>query len=125
MDPKKFKTKAGEVWQDEDGIIRIKTFPNSQMNLDDAKEGSRIVEKLSKGKGPVIFIDMREATSMNRESRKYYSELESNIAVALLVESPLSKVISNFFMGLNKTSYPLKIFSSKEKALDWLKGFLQ
>lgn len=125
MDPKKFKTKAGEVWQDEDGIIRIKTFPNSQMNLDDAKEGSRFVDKLRKGKGSVIFIDMRETASMDRESRKYYSELESNIAVALLVESPLSKIIGNFFVGLNKTSYPLKIFSSEEKALDWLKGFLQ
>jgi hypothetical protein len=125
MYPKIFKTKSGEVWQDEYGIIRIKTFPNAQMNLDDAKEGSRIVDKLSKGKGSVIFIDMREAASMDRESRKYYSELESNIAVALLVESPLSKVIGNFFVGLNKTSYPLKIFSSDEKALDWLKGFLQ
>ncbi len=36
---------------------------------------------------------------------------------------PKSPVIRNFFLGINKPPYPVTLFNSEEKALEWLKTF--
>ncbi|MFC1862542.1 hypothetical protein ACFL1Z_01130 [Thermodesulfobacteriota bacterium] len=125
MGSKVMKTRVSEIWQEEDGITRIKTFPNAKMTIDDAIESNEIVNNFSNLKGSILFIDISEIASIDRESRKFFSELENNLAVALLVGSPLSKIIGNFFIGLNKASLPLKLFTSEDEAIRWLKGFLQ
>ena len=62
---------------------------------------------------------------MDRESRNYASGKEvSKIteAMALLIKSPVSKVLGNIFLGINKPPYPTKLFTDKEEAIKWLKG---
>jgi hypothetical protein len=44
--------------------------------------------------------------------------------VALLVGSPMSRAIGNFFIGLNKPLIPTRLFVSEPEALAWLRGFL-
>ncbi len=41
----------------------------------------------------------------------------------LLIGSPVSRVIGNFFMGLNKPIYPTKLFTDPQKAIRWLQTF--
>ena len=71
---------------------------------------------------------MGKIKSMPRDSRVYLSGEEAKktaIALALVTETSLSKIIGNFLLGLNKPSYPIKMFTSQEKAKQWLKGFIQ
>jgi hypothetical protein len=42
--------------------------------------------------------------------------------VALLVGSPVTRVIGNFFIGLNKPRWPVRLFRSESDALAWLGG---
>ena len=42
---------------------------------------------------------------------------------ALVVGSPVSRVIGNFFVGLNRPKYPLRLFDDQEFATAWLLGF--
>lgn len=61
---------------------------------------------------------------MDRESRAFHSgEMPNQYAkaVALLVKTPVSSIIGNFFLGLNKPSFPTKLFTEKEEAIFWLK----
>jgi hypothetical protein len=46
-------------------------------------------------------------------------------AAALLIGSPLTRAIGNFFMGLNKPLIPTRLFTSETEALAWLKGFVR
>jgi len=65
---------------------------------------------------------------MDREARRYFAGEETakvESAAALLIESPLSKAIGNFFMGLNKPIVPTRLFTSEAEALAWLKGFVR
>jgi hypothetical protein len=64
---------------------------------------------------------------MSRDCRKYFAGPETarvEASVALLVMSPLTRAIGNFFMGLNKTLVPTRLFTSEDDALIWLREFL-
>ena len=42
-------------------------------------------------------------------------------ALALLVDNQLSRLLGNFFVGFQKGQYPVKLFTSTEKAKHWLR----
>lgn len=66
--------------------------------------------------------------SISREARHYYAGQEaaaSASAVALIVDTPVSKVLGNFYLGLSNPILPSRLFSSKDDALAWLKGYLE
>jgi hypothetical protein len=41
-------------------------------------------------------------------------------AVALIVDTPLSRVLGNFFLAVNKPLYPTRLFDNEASALAWL-----
>ena len=56
-------------------------------------------------------------TDSSLEATKYLT------AAALIIANPVSRIIGNFFMGLNKTAFPFQLFTNQEEALKWLKSF--
>ena len=89
----------------------------------DAQE--RIRDSLNKEKTRVL-IDMTAVSEIAKEARDYFAgERTASIqrATALLTNSPVSKVIGNFFMGLNKPKSPTKMFTDPQKAIRWLQTF--
>jgi hypothetical protein len=122
------EVEGAEVWFGEDGIIRVVSIPGVEVTLKSVIEVSRHVKKFSMGKKVPVFVDIRGLKSMTREARLFVSgedAAQAHSAAALLIGSPLSKVIGNFFLGINKPPYPTKLFNSQEKALEWLKGFVE
>ncbi len=98
------------------------TLQAAQENID-AYE--RVRDALGKEKIRVL-VDMRQATRVNREARNYYAnERTASIqrAAALLVSSPLSATIANFFMGLNKPLTPTRMFTKVDEAIAWLRSY--
>jgi len=119
-------TRTAKIWLDADGILRVNTFPGLEDTLDDAKQNVAACAKLAAGKRRPILIDMRNLKAQSREVRAYYTGPEGtklNLAMAILVESPMSRVIGNFFLGFNKMDLPTQLFKSEDEALTWLKGF--
>jgi len=41
--------------------------------------------------------------------------------VALLIASPLSRVLGNFYLRINRPETPTRLFSSEEEAGAWLR----
>ena len=98
------------------------TLQTAQENVD-AYE--RVRDALGKEKIRVL-VDMREATRVNREARNYYANertVSIQRAAALLVSSPLSTTIANFFMGLNKPLTPTRMFTKADEAIAWLQSY--
>ncbi|MBN1850850.1 MAG: hypothetical protein JW932_19945 [Deltaproteobacteria bacterium] len=123
MVSEKIRVRIAEIQLCEDNLIHIDILPKAEMVLEDSHEIYDTVMKISDGKLYPLLIDCRSIVSMERDARKRFSNEDVVSAVALLVETPLSKIIGNFFVGLNKTTVPLKLFSSKTNALEWLEEF--
>ncbi len=122
------ETRSLRIWMGEDGIMRQVTLPVPEHTLDDAKENVEIAAKICKGKKVPGLIDIREVKSASREARMYFTGDESAKvlnAAAMLVDSPVSRIIGNFFIGLNKAPFPCKLFSSESAAIEWLREFIK
>jgi hypothetical protein len=71
------------------------------------------------------MVDLRPIRSMDKASRSYSASAEHSdtmSAVALIVGSPLSRALGNFFLGLNVPPFPVKLFSDEAQARMWLKS---
>jgi hypothetical protein len=108
------------------GLIRATTLPDSVQTLADAQENMQAITALSKGQPCALLTDMRQIRSQDRAAREYYTRPENakNLrAVALLIGSPMSRVIANFFLGFNKPIIPTRLFTSEIEAVAWLQEF--
>lgn len=116
------------TWLGDDGIIRTKVKPNAEVQLKEAKENSELINSFStNGETFPLLIDSRSIRSISKEARDFFSmnnRASCIIAFAIIIDSPLSKIIGNFFMGLNKPRVPARLFNNEEEALIWLKTFL-
>ena len=122
------ETSIGKVWLDEEGIIRDKLKEGSVIELKEAKEEIAAYSSFCKEKKRPQLVDIRGVKSVSAEARNYFAgeELaEAVCAIAGIIGSPLSRIMGNFFLGLNKPSFPSKLFTSEEEALIWLRGFLK
>lgn len=127
MPEKTIQTVAGSVSLSEDGIEFVRFFDNREVVLADVVAQIDAGHKLigQNVKLPVL-VDISNIKTLSREARLYVTNSPESVsickAVALLVGSPITSVIGNFFMGLNKPVYPLKLFNQLEEAVKWLKS---
>lgn len=126
--PSPVEVRTHLIWLEDDGIVRVKVKPNIEISLQDAQVAIRAVSNVCGGKRCPALVDMRGLVGMDRGARLYFAGEETakvESAAALIIESPLSKAVGNFFMGLNKPIIPTRLFTSEEAALAWLKGLGQ
>jgi hypothetical protein len=113
---------------DPDGILHVTYLPGVEETLADAEENFRAGTAAWGEQRRPVLVDAREVKFQNRDVRQYHSRPESMrrvSALALLVESPLSRIIANFFITLNKPATSTRVFTSEEEAHAWLKGFME
>ena len=117
-------TKTCKVWLGDDGIVRSIMHPGAEDCLETAKENVSAGIKVSGGIKRPLLLDMSKIKSMDKDARDYYARCDkregSEKAVALAVKSPVSRMIGNFFLGLNKSTIPTRLFTDDKKALEWL-----
>lgn len=128
MESEAITTKVSKVWLGEDGIARVIHTPNAEVTLEDAKETMAAYLKINKGKRLPLFVDTKTMKSLAREARHYYAGEEAAkvaSAVAIIVGTPVSRVLGNFYIGLSNPHLPSRLFTSDAEALEWLKGYLE
>jgi len=125
----KIETSTQKIfWDTENEIVWGELFgdqetENSARENVDAQESIR--DLMDKVKIRVL-IDMTVIKEISKEARDYFAnERTASIqrATALLISSPVSKTIGNFFMGLNKPLSPTRLFTDSDKAIQWLHTF--
>lgn len=115
------------TWMGDDGVARTVVKPQAEISLADAVENTKAVEKLFEGEKFPLLIDTRNVKYISKEARDHFSIKDRDTVLngfALLIGSPLSRIIGNFFMGLNKPTVPMKLFTSEREAIKWLKQFV-
>lgn len=120
-------TPTARIWLGEDNIARWQTLPGAAETLDSIREGTLALWQIC-GKRPApLLVDIGGSRSISKDARTFLEGTEAAetvLAVALLVSSPVSRVIGNFMSHINHPQRPLQLFSSEDKALEWLRGFM-
>jgi hypothetical protein len=112
-----------------DRLMFVRIDEGAILDLEDAKVDKSLAEQVHGGVEHVLLIDMRGVKSISKEARSYYAKpLEAShirtMALAIVVSSPISRVLGNFFMGTNRPVVPARMFNSLEAAIAWLHPFL-
>lgn len=114
-----------EIWF-EDGIVHIVYKPGCVLNINNIKP---IVEdriKVSDGKLSPILIDLRNLVSSDNATRSYLATEEAEKylnAGAMLINNEIQRLLMNLYLKIDKPRLPAKVFTSREKALEWLEQF--
>lgn len=111
------------TWMGEDGIARTKVKAGSEVKLEHAKENSVVVNSFYIDRKFPLLIDSRGIKSISRDARNFFTtngRKTNTLAFAIIIDSSISKVIGNFFLGINKPGVPTKLFLDESNALEWL-----
>ena len=122
------KTETEEIRLVEYGIVYCNVLSGKIMTLEDGKENVAAIAKLAKHKKVPVIVDIRNSKGATKECRRYFAGRETakvQKACALIIDSPFSRLIGNFFMGMNKTLFPTRLFNDKNEAINWLKQFCE
>ena len=127
MNKEVFESQAQRIWLGEDGILYIVAVPNAEISLADAREMTDASVRLAGGKKRPLFADLQQIKSITREAREHYASgaPQAVQAVALYVDLKISTILGNIFMAYNKPRVPTKMFTDRNEAIQWLKGFLK
>lgn len=113
-------------WVGEDGIARTEVKPQAEIGLEHALENTKLIETFFNGDRFPLLVDVRKIKSISKEAREHFSikDRESVVsACAILISSPLSCMVGNFFMSINKPDIPVRLFTNENDALSWLKKY--
>lgn len=116
------------TWMGNDGIARTMVKPDAEIFLNDAKENTAAIETFYKGKKFPLLVDIRSIRSISSEAREHFTlkGRESVVkAYAMVLSSSISRIIGNFFLSFHKPTVPVKLFDNEDKALAWLKDFIE
>jgi hypothetical protein len=110
-----------------DNILIVSYRRNLIINLDVAHKIVLYRQSFSRGKKFAAIILSQGVTSIDKPAREYLASEEGTeglFASAIIVNSAFSRFMGNFFMRVNKTSIPVKLFSNISQAKKWLQQFI-
>ena len=105
------------------GTLFVYAKPDVQHSIKDAKQQVVYLANVSGNKGGSIFIDIRTAPPISIYARNYYSsdEARENITgICLMINSPVAKVIGNFYFAFISKKVKTKMVNKVSFGLDWL-----
>jgi hypothetical protein len=110
------------AWEpiDADGVAIFRLLTSAPFTLDLARVTIADLIALTGGKRVPIVADIRRSKGMTAEARAFFGNPNPPYsALAILAGSPVTRMIANFFIGLNRPSVPTQIFTDEGKARAW------
>lgn len=113
-----------EFWLHE-GILYFIYKNGSVIHLEAAKKIVAERLKLQQGVAYPVFCDLRGIRDSDKAARDYLAREGSELvkAVGALVESPVTKVMLNFYLKIDRPRTPTQMFTSQDDALLYLRAY--
>lgn len=120
-----YEDEHSKMWV-ENGIVY--QFYKAELILDLAIAKKMVAARLSISNGIIrpVFVDIRNIVSLDSATRKYFAggeAVELISAGALYLDNCLARMAGNIFLKIDKPVVPTRLFTNKEKALQWLEVF--
>jgi hypothetical protein len=97
-----------------------------KINLEIAKKIVDARLAFTKGRDMRAVIYNQGVISMDKSARDFLASPEGTkglSAAAMMLDSAFSSFLGNFYLSVNKPPMPVRIFTSTEAAVKWLKRF--
>jgi hypothetical protein len=109
-----------------DDILETRMKDGAIETLETAKSNLALGNELiGEGKSKPMLLVLGRMLNMNPEARRLYSKREGSVRrtskIALVMNSYISRVIGNLFIGLCKGDTPIRLFTDEDTAVNWLK----
>lgn len=123
---KKVSTEHVDLELRDDGILEYRYAPGAVVDLEFARAIIRAAMELLGNEAPVpSLVEPGNVKELTREARTFFAESPENRAVsskvALMVESPATRIIGNVFLKVSKPRIPTKLFQNRDAARAWLR----
>ncbi|WP_439882015.1 DUF7793 family protein [Pontibacter sp. MBLB2868] len=105
-----------------DGILHFYYKEIENMDLDMAKACVKDRKEFTNNKSYPCLVDVVMLKNSTKEARDYFAD-EGNEGIkanAILVSSSAVKMMTNFYIMVNKPKNPTRMFTDKDSALEWL-----
>ncbi len=113
------------MWLRSDGIVHLVWRSEAVMELDDAIAATDTMTRLTSGRSAPLLVDAYDAGSQSRLARaEFVRRGDLATAVAVLVLTPLSRMMGNFFLSVNKPTTLTRLFEDEDLAIEWLREHL-
>ncbi|MCF8462033.1 MAG: hypothetical protein K9G46_15030 [Flavobacteriales bacterium] len=120
------RSEIGEVTMRETGMVFVRAFHNTDIDLEQAKSYHSLVELLTESEPHVTVMDISGLKHISKEARDFLTEQSSKwgktVAVAFITTSFTARTIASFFLTINKPTYPIKVFKDPIAAHQWAKN---
>jgi hypothetical protein len=109
----------------DNGILLLRLKDNTEFQLEDSIELYKVLLSKFDGKNKFrLLVDPGGYTSITKEAREFSGNPEKNImtaATAVIVKSLAHRLVINFIVKLlQEQNMKIKMFETKEKAIEWL-----
>jgi len=127
------ETPVSIVRVDDRGLIDWRYRTDAVVGLEEAQQEVQIIAGIMKELGleqSFLLIDIRRIKRIDREARQLFASREIHDsygvqALSLLMGSPLSTFIGNFWFAINRPLHPTRLFSDEENARVWLETYIE
>ena len=109
----------------EDGILYFVYKKGIKVSIEAAKQIVADRLKVQNGVSYPVFCDMKGVKDSDKPARDYLAKEGSELvtAVAVMIDSPVTKIMLNFYLNINGPITPTRMFTEQDKALEYLKTF--
>jgi len=119
-----FENEFAEFWI-ENGIMFFIYKRGVKVNQ---RVAERVVSdriKVQNGVAYPVFCDMTGIKDSDKPGRDYLAKEGSTLvtAVAALIDSPVTKIMLNFYLNINRPLTPTRMFTVKSEALAFLEAY--
>jgi hypothetical protein len=112
-------------WDADTEIVRGVWAPRTVCGATEAIASTRTIRALQRGAVPLL-VDIRQLKRLDRGAREHYkSDKGGASAMALLVDSAVTRMIANFFMRTDAGETPARMFTEENDAIAWLRSTRQ
>ncbi len=125
---KKISTEKFDVTLLEDGIVENYIRSGMLIEAEDLVLLKKISSEIAGNKPYVLLIVTGELATYTKEARELSASkafIDKAVAKAVLIESIAQKIIGNFYLKVSKPYLQTRLFSDREKAIDWLKSIME
>ena len=113
------------MWLRQDGIVQVVWAPRATALLEDATATLDAMAQLTGGRRSPLLVDMRDTGPQDRITRaEWSSRSDLQSAVALIVATPLSRLLGTLLLRVSKPPFPIRLYDNETSAAAWLKGFV-
>lgn len=110
------------VQLDDHDVAHIRFEPNADLRIEHITEIMRAVDDIRDGRHVPVMVHMEHVRTADREARNAAARADTGSAVTLITDSPIGRMIGNFYMLVNKPRTPTKMFTSEQDAFRWIHG---